>query len=93
MATGTPKLEWSDEQLKGVLDAVKAFRDALDAQCKVIDSLDDFGDVGELRSAQDTRDNLIHDAHALKSKLNAYIAYLDNVHAQVNGDVQFLLTK
>lgn len=93
MATGTPKLEWDERHLKGVLAAIEAFREVLDTQRKEIDSLDHFGNVGELRSAQDTRDNLIHDAHALKSKLDAYIAYLDNVHAQVKGDVQFLLTK
>ncbi|QQG98787.1 hypothetical protein HBE99_19620 [Mycobacteroides chelonae] len=93
MGTGTPKLEWTEQQLSGVLGAITTFRGVLDKQRQEIGSLDHFGNVGELRSAQDTRDNLIHDAHALKSKLDAYIAYLDNVHAQVKGDVQFLLTK
>ncbi|CPW81510.1 hypothetical protein LK468_16905 [Mycobacteroides abscessus] len=93
MATGTPKLEWDERHLNGILGAVKAFRDELQTQCDAIDSLMSFGDPGSLESAQNTRDNLIHDAQGLKSKLAGYIAYLDNVHAQVNGDVQFLLTR
>lgn len=91
MGTGTPKLEWTEEQLSGVLGALTDFKTALETECKKIDGLTVFGDTGQLESARMTKDNLIIDARALKSKLTAYIEYLDNVHAQVNGDVQFLL--